>query len=82
MTRKTNVDRWATAARWAVAFGILAASVRLELDTTWAGGIITFAVAAAVFWVMKARAERQQQLRIDAAELRASLGATGKERGV
>lgn len=79
MTRKTHAERWATAARWVVAFVVLAASGRLELDTTWPGAILTFALAAAAFWALKLKARRQRQRRMDAAELRSSLGAIGKK---
>jgi hypothetical protein len=80
MTENTDRDTWAAVARWVVAIGIVAFSVGMELDSTWPGAIITGALAGAVFWLLKIKATQQRQRQTDAAELRASIGAVGKER--
>jgi hypothetical protein len=82
MTRKTDVNRWAAVARWAVAIGIVMASIAFELDTTDTDASITLLVAVAVFWLLKLKARQEQKRMIDAAELRTHIGAVGKEEGV
>ena len=80
MTENTPRDKWAALARWAVGIGIVAFSVGLELDATWPGAIITVALAATVFWLLKIKTMQHRQPRVAADELRTAIEAIGKER--
>jgi hypothetical protein len=78
MGRKSDVNRWATVARWAVAVAVYLAGYIFvvpddEHQWTWEpGGVLLASVT--VFWLLKLEARREQERRIDAAELRSSIG--------
>jgi hypothetical protein len=69
MERERDLD-WPRVARWAVAICIVAVSISGRLDRANIGGVITLAIAATAFWLLKLKARREQERRIEAAELR------------
>ena len=74
MTRENEVDRWAMLARWAVAVALYLGGCIMVPDhssNVWPCAVLL--VAGAVFWLLKFKARREQERRIDAAELRASI---------
>jgi hypothetical protein len=74
MTRTTDAEHWATLARWAVAVALyLGGCIMLPDHCSEVWPSLVFVVAVAVFWLLKLKARREQERRIDAAELRASI---------
>jgi len=73
MTQKSELN-WPRLARWAVALGVVFFGMTTPLDTTDAGGAVVLAVAVAAFWLLKLKAQREQERRIEAAELRTVIG--------
>lgn len=75
MTRTADAERWAMLARWAVAVALyLGGCIMLpdHCSDVWPCAVLV--VAVAVFWLLKFKGRREQERRIDAAELRASIG--------
>jgi len=73
MTQKDELD-WPRLARWAVALGLVFFGMTTPLDNTDAGGAVEVGVAFAAFCLLKAKAEREERRRTDAAALRESVG--------
>lgn len=80
MTTNTHRSDWSAAARWVVAIGIVISGMAMQLDATWPGAVLIVGLAMAVFWLLRRQAIQQRQRRMDAAELRSSIRAIGKER--
>ena len=76
MKRTNDVDyRWATAARWGVSVALYLGGCGLfpKIDPDiWAA--VMFLLAIAVFFFLKWLADREQERRINAADLRQSIG--------
>jgi hypothetical protein len=77
MNNENDVGGWARLARWAVAVAVyLCGCVVVDMvmpdgaDDSWACAV-ALAIAVAVFWLLKLKARKQQERRIDAAKLRA-----------
>jgi hypothetical protein len=70
-------DRWATFARWCVALGIIVASIAMKLDTTDTGAFLTLLVAVAVFFLMKRKARREEQYKLETGGFHYPRGTTG-----
>lgn len=75
MTRKSDADHWAAVARRAVAVALyLGGCILLPDHCSYMWPCAALLVAGAVFWLLKLKARREQERRIDAAGLRASIG--------
>jgi hypothetical protein len=75
MTRETEINHWAAMARWGVAVAVYTVGcIFLPDNFSDASSLAVLALAAAVFWLLKSKARREQKQRIDAAELRGSIG--------
>jgi hypothetical protein len=64
-----NLD-WPRVARWAVTLGVVLFGMTTPLDKTDAGAAIVLAVAVAAFWLLKLKAQHEQERKIDAAAMR------------
>lgn len=80
MRENTTGNTWAVVARWAVAIGIIAFGVGMELDTTWPGAAAIMALAMGAFWLLKAKSIQQKQPGMEVAGLRAVIRAVGKDK--
>jgi len=72
MNSKNDVD-WARVARWSVAIAIEMTGVSFRADATDAGAVVMLLVALVAFWLLKRKARREQEWRIDTAALRAGI---------
>jgi hypothetical protein len=81
MKSKNDVDyRWSTVARWGVAVAVYLGGCIFVVDAlpngtddSWPCAAV-FVVAFVAFWLLKFKARREQQRRIDAAALQQSIG--------